>query len=117
MSEVIDLVPEEEIQNERTAGMFQMVNDNHDRKARAEELAHMAGRARIRELEAEKAARRDEIINLAKWAWAYVVAVATLIIMAHTGVIAGWVMHLFTVVFSVGIGKIAGESGLFAQGE
>lgn len=113
MTETINYVREDQIQDERTAGMIGCVNQNHRQKNMIEEIEIKRRRARIQEIEAEKAARRQKIINLACWVWAYVVAVVILILMAHTGVIAGWVMHLFTAVFSVGIGKIAGESGLF----
>lgn len=100
MSEVIDYVREDGIQAERTAGMFQRVNENHDRKAREDEQAHMAGKARIQELELQK---------LAWMAFGWAAGCTVLVILAHTGAIAGWVMHIGTTVLSFLLGLVCGR--------
>ena len=109
MSEVIDLVPEDGIQAERTAGMFQMVNENHDRKAREDEQAHMAGKARIQELERQEQRRIAEIQKLGLMAFGWVAGCTVLVILAHTGAIAGWVMHIGTTVLSFLLGLVCGR--------
>lgn len=109
MSEVIDLVPEDGIQAERTAGMFQMVNENHDRKAREDEQAHMAGQARFKELEMQEQRRMAEVQRMFWTAFCWAAGCSALVILAHTGAIAGWVMHIGTTVLSFLLGLVCGR--------
>ena len=109
MSEVIDLVREDDVQNERTAGMIRAVNDNHHRKARAEEQDRMAGRARIQELEAQRQARVRELQKLAWMAFGWAAGCTALVILAHTGAIAGWLMQAGTTALSFALGLVCGR--------
>lgn len=110
MSEVIDLIPEEGIQNERTACMISAVNENHRRAARAEAAAHMAGQARIRELELQEQRRMEQIKELAWVSFLWAAGCSALVILAHTGTIAGWVMQVGTTALSFALGLTVGQT-------
>lgn len=109
MSEVINYVREDRTQDERTAGMFQAVNDNHHRRARAEEQAHRAGQARILELERLEQQRIAEIRKLAWMSFVWVAGCTALVILAHVGAVAGWVMQAGTTALSFALGLVCGR--------
>ena len=109
MTETINYVREDQFQDERTAGMFQAVNDNHHRKARAEEQAHMAGQARIEEIEAEEAAKQARFWTLVHTAVGAVVILAALYFLKGIGAMHDALAQIFALVTAFGAGKIIGE--------
>ena len=110
MSEVIDLVPEEGVQNERTACMISAVNENHRRAARAEEKKRMAGQARIRELEAEAAARRERVWMLVHTVVGAAVILAGIYFLRGVGAVHGALAEVFALVTVFGAGRIIGQT-------
>lgn len=114
MSEVIDLVREDDVQNERTAGMIRAVNENYRRMSEAERQAFQKNQNRIRALEEE--ARMEEQARMAElwrlfWAsFAWAAGSTVLVILAHTAAIAGWVMQIGTTALSLVLGYVVGQT-------
>ncbi len=116
MTETINYVREDSIQDERTAGMFQLVNENHDRMTEAERQAFRQHQARIRALEAEaraeEHARQQRIAEIQKLAWmafGWVAGCALLIILEEIGAIIGPVMQVGTTALSLAFGATIGK--------
>ena len=120
MSEVINYVREDSIQDERTAGMFQAVNDNHHRMSEAERQAFRKNQARIQALELEaraeeQAQRAEEIAKQARF-WTLVhTAVGAVAILAviyylrEIGAMHDALAQILALVTAFGAGKIIGE--------
>ena len=120
MTETINYGREDCIQDERTAGLFQAVNDNHNRMSEAERQAFRKNQARIQALELEaraeeQAQRAEEIAKQARF-WTLVhTAVGAVVILAALYFLTGiGAMHdalaqIFALVTAFGAGKIIGE--------
>lgn len=126
MSEVINYVREDQFQDERTAGMFQLVNDNHDRMSEAERQAFRKNQVRIQALElearAEEQARQVEEAIKRERFWTLVhTIVGTAVILAGIYFLKGiGAMHdalaeVFVLITAFGAGKIIGECGRVAE--
>ena len=117
MSEVIDLVREDDVQNERTAGMIRAVNENYRRMSEAERQAFRKNQNRIRALEEEarmeeqaRQARMAELWRLFWASFAWAAGSTVLVILAHTAAIAGWVMQIGTTALSLVLGYVVGQT-------
>ena len=113
-------VPTEELENWQEAREQEMLNkcikENVARKEQAhmagqarKEQAHMAGQARIRELERLEQQRMAEIRKLAWMAFGWVAGCTALVILAHVGAVAGWVMQVGTTTLSLVLGYTGGQ--------
>ena len=102
-------VPTEELKNWQEAREQEMLNKCIRENVARKEQAHMAGQARIRELEQQERQRMAEIQKLAWMAFCWAAGCSALVILAHTGAIAGWIMHIGTTALSLALGLVAGR--------
>lgn len=102
-------VPTEELENWHEAREQEMLNMKIRQNREQQERAHMAGQARIRELEQQEQQRMAEIRKLAWMAFGWAAGSTVLVILAHTGAIAGWIMHIGTTALSLVLGYTGGQ--------
>ena len=102
-------VPTEELKNWQEAREQEMLNKCIRENRARQEQAHMAGQARIRELERLEQQRMADIWKLAKMAFGWVAGCTALVILAHIGAVAGWVMQVGTTALSFALGLVCGR--------
>ena len=102
-------VPTEELKNWQEAREQEMLNKCIRENRARQEQAHMAGQARIRELERLEQQRMAEIWKLAWMAFSWVVGCTVLVILAHVGAVTGWVMQVGTTTLSLVLGYTGGQ--------
>ena len=102
-------VPTEELENWQEARELEMLNcktrANRDIKAQRQ----LEGQARIREPEQVRQQRMAEVQRLFWTAFGWAAGCSALVILAHTGAIAGWVMQIGTTVLSFLLGLVCGR--------
>lgn len=109
MTETINYVREDIIEDERTAGMFGCVNANYQRAAEADSAEFRRRQARIEEIEAAEAAKRERFWTLVHTAVGAVVILAALYFLKGIGAMHDALAQIFALVTAFGAGKIIGE--------
>lgn len=102
-------VPTAELENWQEAREQEMLRKCIKENVARNEQARMAGQARIRELEAHRQARVRELQKLAWMAFGWVAGCTALVILAHIGAVAGWVMQAGTTALSFALGLVCGR--------
>lgn len=103
-------VPTAELENWQEAREQEMLLKCIKENVARKEQARMEGQARIRELETQRQARVRELQKLAWMAFGWAAGCTVLVILAHTGAIAGWLMQVGTTALSFALGLIAGQA-------
>ena len=103
-------VPTAELENWQEAREQEMLHKCIRENVARKEQARMEGQARIRELEAQRQARVRDLQKLAWMAVGWAAGCTALVILAHTGAIAGWLMQVGTTALSFALGLVCGRT-------
>ena len=102
-------VPTEELENWQETRELEMLSERTRANRGIKAQRQLEGQARIRELEAQRQARVRELQKLAWMAFGWAAGCTVLVILAHVGAVAGWVMHIGTTALSFALGLVCGR--------
>ena len=106
-------VPTEELENWREAREQEMLNQiTHFNREKREKEAHDIEANEKLVAYLDQAVRDEQFAttkHVATQAFLWIAGCAALILMAHTGAIAGWVMQIGTAAWSFALGMVIGQ--------